>query len=95
MVLVHAFKMTETQFFYYCPFCPKIHFHGNCRDFMSNRTEGRSSHCLNRNKNPSHREVEVVISNKTRRFLYSRLFKNLNFRFFFALKYPIVFKFLK
>lgn len=71
--LVHAYKMTDTQFFYYCPFCPDIHVHGNCKDFVSNRTESRSSHCLKMGLGD--REMEIVISNKTKRYLATRLHK--------------------
>lgn len=65
-MIVHAYKITDTQFFYKCSFCPKNHVHGNCRDFLCNRTENRSSHC---DAKGATNNMDIVIDDNTIRDL--------------------------
>ena len=64
----HAEFIDEHQFGYKCDMCPKYHFHGNCLDYKTNRTEHRSCHCKNISGN-----VEIIIDKNTQRRLPKRL----------------------
>ncbi len=46
----HAIAIDNTHFFYLCPHekkvCPQlVHFHGSCKNSITNRIENRCSHC--------------------------------------------------
>ena len=67
----HAIAIDNTHFFYLCPYDKKecsslVHFHGSGNDSITNRTEGRSSHCCGSNPNGFH-NVEVTIDKHTLR----------------------------
>ena len=78
---VYAFAISEIQIFIECPFCSKtykkngqplknprrvIHFHGSCRD-LSNRSEGRGSHCSDMNDG----YYDIIIDDRTKRITRS------------------------
>lgn len=57
----------EYSFGYKCRTCNRTHIHGCCRDFITNRTESRSSHCENFRGN-----VDIKITLLTERKLNKR-----------------------
>jgi hypothetical protein len=56
----------EYSFGYTCDLCPDEHVHGCCRDFITNRTENRGSHCT---KHKGVNNVNIKITKDTERRL--------------------------
>ena len=61
---VHAFAIDCQQIYYNCPFCLKIHTHGNPNKSLLNRIETRGSHCELPIKS---NDVNINITHYTRR----------------------------
>ena len=67
----HAIAIDNTHFFYLCPYDKKecsslVHFHGSGLDSITNRVEGRGSHCCGDDKH-NISNVEVIIDKNTLR----------------------------
>jgi len=61
-----AYEIDAYQFYYSCPDCKRgFHVHGNCKDWWTNRTESRSSHCSKKLLGSG--DIEVVINDSTKR----------------------------
>ena len=64
MKTYHAEWINEYQFAYLCYDCDDYHYHGNCKDYITNRMEPRGSHCTKYEG-----DVEIHITNLTKRVL--------------------------
>lgn len=63
IISVQCNQVSKKKISYNCPICNEIHYHGNEKNTLKNRTTYRLTHCVN--SQGEYDNIKIIINNNT------------------------------